>query len=49
MTYRDAVVHKLVVARAPFFPLSALMLHGIVTGATGESKCVHNECNAQRR
>eukprot|EP00056_Hartaetosiga_gracilis_P011870 m.184007 g.184007 ORF g.184007 m.184007 type:complete len:908 (-) comp13594_c0_seq3:1087-3810(-) len=38
VTYRDAVVCKMVVMRAHLFPLSALMLHGIVLGAVGESR-----------
>jgi hypothetical protein len=40
ISYRDAVVHKLVVSRSSLFPLSALMLHGIVTGAMGQSRAV---------
>ena len=38
LTYRDAVVFVLVVSKAPMFPLHALMLHGIVMGAVGESR-----------
>jgi hypothetical protein len=38
INYRDAVVHKMVVKRSTLFPLSALMLHGIVTGAVGQSR-----------
>eukprot|EP00055_Hartaetosiga_balthica_P011707 m.54151 g.54151 ORF g.54151 m.54151 type:complete len:901 (-) comp7705_c1_seq1:1359-4061(-) len=38
ITYRDAVVCKMIVMRARLFPLSALMLHGIVLGAVGESR-----------
>jgi len=30
MTYRDAMTYKNVVQRAPLFPLSSLMLHGII-------------------
>lgn len=30
MTYRDAQTYKNVVKRAPFYPLSSLMLHGII-------------------
>lgn len=32
VTFRDAVVHKFVVSRAALFPMSSLMLHGIVAG-----------------
>ena len=32
VTYRDAVVHHLVYRKSPFFPLSGLMLHGIIVG-----------------
>jgi hypothetical protein len=35
ITYRDAQVHRNVVAQAPLFPLSALMTHGIVDGQHG--------------
>lgn len=38
ITFRDAVVYKLVVTRSKLFPLSAIMLHGIVTGAVGQSR-----------
>lgn len=40
LTYRDAVVFALVVRRAQAFPLHALMLHGIVVGAVGESRAL---------
>jgi len=36
MTYRDAQVFKRVVQRAPLFPLSALMLHGIILARHAE-------------
>eukprot|EP00041_Stephanoeca_diplocostata_P029049 m.847507 g.847507 ORF g.847507 m.847507 type:complete len:769 (+) comp23485_c0_seq1:89-2395(+) len=38
INFRDAVVYHLVVRRAALFPLSGLMLHGIVLGAVGESR-----------
>jgi hypothetical protein len=38
VSFRDAVVFKFIVSRARFFPLHALMLHGIVAGAVGESR-----------
>jgi hypothetical protein len=38
VTYRDAVVFHLVHKRAPMFPLSGLMLHGIVVGAVGQAR-----------
>ena len=37
-TYRDTVVYHLVVRRAHLFPLTALMLHGIVVGAVGQAR-----------
>ena len=40
VTYRDAVVYALVVHRAQMFPIHALMLHGIVVGAVGESRAL---------
>eukprot|EP00050_Salpingoeca_kvevrii_P021640 m.113663 g.113663 ORF g.113663 m.113663 type:complete len:806 (+) comp9425_c0_seq2:124-2541(+) len=39
-TYRDAVVHLKVVSKSPLFPLSSLMLHGIVAGTAGEARFV---------
>ncbi len=38
ISYRDAVVFVMVVRRANMFPIHALMLHGIVVGAIGESR-----------
>ena len=38
ITFRDGVVYQNVVRRAKLFPLPALMLHGIVSGAVGESR-----------
>ncbi|EDQ84856.1 uncharacterized protein MONBRDRAFT_29826 [Monosiga brevicollis MX1] len=40
INFRDAVVYKLVVQRAGLFPVSALMLHGIITGNMGQSRAV---------
>ena len=38
VTYRDAVVYHLVHRKSPWFPLSSLMLHGIIVGAVGQSR-----------
>ena len=38
VTYRDAVVYHLVYRKSPWFPLSSLMLHGIIVGAVGQSR-----------
>ncbi|CAK0897844.1 unnamed protein product [Prorocentrum cordatum] len=32
ITYRDMIVHELVSLRSPLYPLSSLMLHGVVMG-----------------
>ena len=37
INYRDAVVYNNVVDRSPLFPITGLMLHGIVAGMVGES------------
>jgi hypothetical protein len=37
LTYRDLEVYKNIVRRSPLFPLSALMLHGVVLGQYGPS------------